>query len=357
MLETTHSERQDVPHWIEFSAPEVLVQQPLVSVCMITYNHERYLAEAIEGVIRQQTSFPVELIIGEDCSKDRTREIAFEYQRRFPETIRLITSKRNIGMQQNYHRVIMAARGKFIAFCEGDDFWHVPDKLQQQIQFLEHNDTFILTCGNYRSRNVSNGKVTERSLHVPEHLHEGSLTDDLILHRLLVKTLTVCARANSVKAVLKEHVECTSERFLMADTQTMIELSRLGRVKYMPHVLGTCNELPESASHSRCPERAFRFMMNTCELKRHYLAKYGLRGGSDRVRLEVIRVSNLELRTASFSGRVPEAREAFERLKCLRGRSKLTDVFLYWLSRRRFVRESVSLMWRCLGRAKRRFAD
>src|ERR1039458_10809109 len=88
-----------------------LVTNPVVSVIMVTYKHERYLAEAIEGVIRQKTSFPVELLIGEYCSTDATREIALSYQKRFPEMIRVITSEHNVGAHENFVRLIAAAHG------------------------------------------------------------------------------------------------------------------------------------------------------------------------------------------------------------------------------------------------------
>jgi len=118
-----------------------LVRDPLVSVIMVTYNHERYLAEAIEGVVRQEASFPIELLIGEDCSTDGTREIALTYQRRFPEMIRVITSAQNVGMHRNGARLMAADRGKYVAFCEGDDFWTSPHKLQWQVEILDaHQD-------------------------------------------------------------------------------------------------------------------------------------------------------------------------------------------------------------------------
>ena len=81
----------------EISDPSVMAVKPLVSVLMITYNHGPYIADAIEGVVSQKTDFPMELIIGEDCSTDNTRKIALDYQRRYPETIRVIYSDRNVG--------------------------------------------------------------------------------------------------------------------------------------------------------------------------------------------------------------------------------------------------------------------
>ena len=111
--------------------------EPLVSVKMITYNHAPYIAQAIEGVLQQKTNFPFELVIGEDCSTDGTREIVFEYQEKYPDIIRVITSDKNVGMKKNGYRTTKACRGKYVAFCEGDDYWHHPDKLQKQVDYLE----------------------------------------------------------------------------------------------------------------------------------------------------------------------------------------------------------------------------
>jgi glycosyltransferase involved in cell wall biosynthesis len=106
---------------------------------MITYNHEPYIAQAIEGVLMQKTAFPIELIIGEDCSTDRTRDIVLNYQRNYPEIIRVITSDKNIGMRNNGLRTSKACRGRYMAFCEGDDFWLHPLKLQKQVDLMEAN--------------------------------------------------------------------------------------------------------------------------------------------------------------------------------------------------------------------------
>ena len=112
-----------------------------VSVCMITYNHEKYISQAIEGVLLQRTDFPIELIIGEDCSTDKTREICIAYQQKYPSIIKLQLSENNKGMMRNFFENLKAAKGKYIALCEGDDYWTVPFKLQKQVDFLElHED-------------------------------------------------------------------------------------------------------------------------------------------------------------------------------------------------------------------------
>lgn len=106
---------------------------------MITYNHADYLAEAIEGVVKQSCDFPFELIIGEDASSDATRQIALEYQKRFPEIIRVIYSENNVGMNINSKRIFEKARGEYIAYCEGDDFWIDTEKLKKQVAIIKQN--------------------------------------------------------------------------------------------------------------------------------------------------------------------------------------------------------------------------
>lgn len=109
----------------------------IVSVAMVTYNHESFIAEAIEGVLKQQIDFNLELVIGEDCSTDGTRAIVQAYATRFPGKIRLLLAERNRGMMANYTAVLQACRGRYVALLDGDDFWTDPGKLQKQVDFLE----------------------------------------------------------------------------------------------------------------------------------------------------------------------------------------------------------------------------
>lgn len=122
----------------EVSDPERLVRDPLVSVVMITYNHERFIAQAIEGVLEQKTTFPFELIIGEDCSTDRTREIVLKYQQENPGAIRALVPETNLGAHANFLSTYAAARGKYVALCEGDDYWCDSTKLTMQLSAIEN---------------------------------------------------------------------------------------------------------------------------------------------------------------------------------------------------------------------------
>ena len=104
---------------------------------MITYNHERFIEQAIESVLMQETDFPVELVIGEDCSTDNTRTIVMEYAQRYPNRIRLLLPDRNLGMIPNFVATLQVCAGQYIALLEGDDYWTDAHKLQKQVDFLE----------------------------------------------------------------------------------------------------------------------------------------------------------------------------------------------------------------------------
>jgi glycosyltransferase involved in cell wall biosynthesis len=131
---------------VEISDLSRMAPAPLVSVVVVTYNHEAYIAQNIEGILAQQCNFPIELIIGEDHSSDRTLEICLSYQQKHPDVIRVVTWHENVGISANYLRVLGRAQSKFIAFCEGDDYWIDPAKLTKQVALMEQwPDTTL--CG------------------------------------------------------------------------------------------------------------------------------------------------------------------------------------------------------------------
>ena len=108
------------------------ISLPVVSICSITYNHESYIEEAIDSFLMQETDFPFEIVVGEDYSTDGTRQIIEEYLEQYPNIIKLITSDNNVGPNRNFMRTLNACTGKYIAICEGDDYWIDNDKLINQ---------------------------------------------------------------------------------------------------------------------------------------------------------------------------------------------------------------------------------
>lgn len=120
-------------------------EKAAISVIMLTYNHAPYLQEAIEGVLSQKTNCKVELIICNDCSPDYSDEIIKPYAEKYPEIIRYFKHEKNIGFEENQRFAFQHCEGKYIAYCEGDDYWTDDNKLQFQFDFLENNPDFVIT--------------------------------------------------------------------------------------------------------------------------------------------------------------------------------------------------------------------
>ena len=95
--------------------------QPIVSVIVLAYNQEKYIAQCIEGILMQKADFPFEIVIGEDFSVDRTREIVLAYKEKFPDKLHVILSSQNLGPAQNALQIQKNCQGKYLALCEGDD--------------------------------------------------------------------------------------------------------------------------------------------------------------------------------------------------------------------------------------------
>lgn len=149
-IEVFNGDPMEIP-CIETSDAERLCKNPVVSVNMITYNHEPYIRQAIEGVMIQKTDFEFELVIGEDASQDKTREICFEYQKKYPDKIRVLWWHENVTkFGGNARRVTAHCRGEFVAFCEGDDYWVDQLKLQKQVDVMRKhpNVGMVFTNGN-----------------------------------------------------------------------------------------------------------------------------------------------------------------------------------------------------------------
>lgn len=142
---------------------------PTVSVCMITYNHEKYIVKAIESIISQKTTLPFELIIGDDCSSDNTRFICLDYQERYPEIVRVNVSEKNLGMTPNLLYTLKSCKGKYIALCEGDDYWVDQYKLEKQVKLMEENQNCSFSvhpCFLHKSDNNKNYTAFYKGSHI-----------------------------------------------------------------------------------------------------------------------------------------------------------------------------------------------
>ena len=272
---STSSINPDEISYVEISDPAVMNKHPLVSVHMITFNHEPYIARAIEGVLMQETDFPIELVIGEDCSTDGTREIVLEYQKKHLETIRVITSARNVGPNVNELRTDKACRGRYVAYCEGDDYWHHPLKLQKQVDYLESHPEVGLVHSGADEYHVETGR---RLRWHPKSIANGE-QNDVFTMMLTFKyrhpyMCTVCIRRDLYRSIRESNPDNYSDEFLMTDTQTLMEAARASRIELLNESLATHNVLPESLAHSRDARKRIRFIISEYKLALHLARKH-----------------------------------------------------------------------------------
>jgi len=248
------------------------------SVCMITYNHEPYIERAINGVLMQRCTFPVKIVIGEDCSTDHTGHICSEFAKQY-KAINLLPSQRNLGVLPNFLRTLLACEGKYIAICEGDDFWTDPLKLQKQIDFLEANTDYGLVHTNVDYYHTETGR-TERNINKKTYnfcriRNLKDIYENILSGAYSIRTLTVCFRKSLLLDIIGDlEVVFMSGRFKMGDTPLWLELSRKSKFMYLDESTGVYNILNESLTHSHSDEKILDFYKSHFSLLDYYDDKY-----------------------------------------------------------------------------------
>lgn len=207
------------------------MSEPLVSICMITYNHAPFIADAIQGIVSQKTNFPIELVIGEDCSTDNTRKIIEQYQKDYPNIIRLLPNSNNLGVMKNFHRTLNACNGKYIALCEGDDYWTDPLKLQKQVDFLETHPDYSL-CFHNAMIHYEDGKTPDCPF---GKIEDRDYTGVEIYEKWTIPTASVVLRKNVVKSELYTKVS-KEKRFVYGDIVLFLTASKCGKIHGFPEI-------------------------------------------------------------------------------------------------------------------------
>ena len=204
-----------------------------VSICMITYNHEKYIAEAIEGILMQVTNFTIELVVGEDFSTDNTLMICLDYQKKYPEKISLLPSEQNIGVIPNFVRTLKACTGKYTAICEGDDYWTDPYKLQKQVDFMEANPQYSMCFHDVEIVGNNRFSFKTYSQRFANRYQQGTFTySDILKYKVLAATCSYFFR-NEIKGEFKDWFY----KMYGGDSALMFVLSKKGSIKYLPELM------------------------------------------------------------------------------------------------------------------------
>jgi glycosyltransferase involved in cell wall biosynthesis len=253
------------------------IEAPLVSICTITFNHEKYIKEAIDSFLMQKTTFAFEIVIYDDASTDKTADIIRGYEAKYPKVIKPLYQSdnqyskgvRGIAAKFTFPR----ANGKYIALCEGDDYWTDPYKLQKQVDFLEANpdyglvhtdcDVFIQHKNKYKS-NINIG--LSNYFEICSNKEQFEL---LINGSYKIRTATVI-----FKKELLTYLPQNQPKFLMGDTPLWLVFSQNTKFKYIGDSTAVYRVLKESTSHSKTKKKIIRFCLSQLEARIYYSKKY-----------------------------------------------------------------------------------
>lgn len=266
---------------------------PLVSVVITTYNHAPYIAQAIESAVSQRTNFDFEVVIGEDCSTDTTLAICNDYVARYPGKVRVIASQTNIGMRNNYRRTFAAARGKYVAVCDGDDYFSDPGKLQLQVDALQSGGFDM--CYTRSERRSS----TKSEIYPAAELHT-TLED--MLHLNTAENCTVVALREAVEQYYSE-VDPLSKDWKTDDLPMWLWFVAKKRIVAINRVTAVHRILDTSVSHSSNYKSRLAFCDSLADIMVWFDAQYN---SSKLQKFLLKRRQNVAMWTLSYHGSVQE---------------------------------------------------
>ncbi len=265
---------------------------PLLSVICLTYNHAAFIAQALESILAQVTSFEVEVVLGDDCSSDTTMQVVDSFRPRFGSRLQVLTSPVNLGVTRNFRRTYQACRGRYIAICEGDDFWRGHSKLQTQVDFLESHPDFVMT---YHDATIVGVAGAQDVSQLPWRLRCDASSAELMATRP-ISTLTVCFR--NVVADLPQELDAAPA----LDLCLWSLLGQHGKGKYLETVESAGYRVHANGVFSMQTERN-RYLMTAQSLlclSRVY-ARQNRPETSDLLLLKAIRLAGVPLKsTAAF---------------------------------------------------------
>ena len=250
------------------------IKAPLVSVVCLTYNQERYIAETLEGFVRQQTNFPFEIIVHDDASTDSTPSIIATYAQKYPGLVRVILQRENQYSQNVRMPAILfaAARGELIAYCEGDDFWTAPNKLQMQVDMLRSRaDVGVV----FTDKNVLHQETGTLIRNYDKVTRSRIPTGDV--RRVLLLMNPYCACTAMFRADLVKGYEVFAEKLnaKMDDWVMWLTIAKTSGVEYISCATATYRVLRESVSHSRSVFKNIRSLRSKYRISNYFNQAYG----------------------------------------------------------------------------------
>lgn len=243
----------------------------LVSICCITYNHEKFIKYALEGFLMQKTNFQVEFLINDDCSTDATSEILKEYEQKYPGFFNITFQSENQfskGLKPFSQLLFPKVKGKYIALCEGDDYWTDPYKLQKQVNFLEQNTDYSM-C--FHPCKIVDENNNELILDTFIHLTEKDFTGVEILEKWSVPTASTMFRSEFVSHITNRAI---SKGYYYGDTPMFLTLLDYGKSHCLNDIMSAYRIHKGGISKDSSPEKFIKWFNDYKIIKSDFGGKY-----------------------------------------------------------------------------------
>lgn len=244
-----------------------------ISVIVCTYNQEKTIARTLDSILMQQCHVPYEIVIGEDCSTDGTQAVCRQYAERFPDIIRLFANSQNKGLQDNYFDCILAAHGKYIADCAGDDFWTDPQKLEKEVCIMEQHPQVSMVITNWQLFDEQSQQVHPGHQRPLPPISNGRQMLKDILTQTGMSVFHLCTslyRTDIICSCLKaDPALFRNKDYGCEDIQVAFSMALHGDIAYLPDITLNYSQGLQSISSQPDDKRQFRFVLQNTNLVRH----------------------------------------------------------------------------------------
>jgi glycosyltransferase involved in cell wall biosynthesis len=237
------------------------MDKPLFSVEVLTYNHAEYIAETLDSIISQEHPYPYEIIIGDDCSVDNTRNILLQYKKKYPDIITLILNKKNMGLIGNYFNVLSHTRGKYLMGCGGDDYW-LPGKVTLQIAFMEKHPEIGMCYGKLKEYDQAKKYFVD--------IRGGPKTEFLpLVEKNCIPALTACMRRDVLSNYLKE-MDPANKSWHVEDYPMWLWFTFRSKIYFFDEILGIYRCVMGSVSHKETINEKIEFELGINAIRSFY---------------------------------------------------------------------------------------
>lgn len=230
-----------------------------VSVLLITYNNSPFIKQAIESILLQVTSYKFEVVVTDDCSQDSTMEIIKYYKNIYPEKIKVLDNKENVGITKNYERGFKACSGEYIALLEGDDYWISPYKLQIQTNFLDSHKEYSAALNRYIIYNMEEN--TSKKTYFYDNLKYITIKTDNLIRTNLIGNFSACIYRNETVKSLDPGLYSME----VYDWMFNIAISQKGPIAYLPEVTSVYRIHNHGAWNGRSEGEKIKSMLKVCD--------------------------------------------------------------------------------------------